>query len=332
MKMKNEILCAGLAALAVTANAFAGVSYTTAGSTYAENFNSLPLVPAPGGTSGLVLSNNTIMAGTGAGYTTGWVNDSDYLTTADPLDIGIKGLHLFHALPTAGTTQAGPSGHARYVQGNGSTAGAGGFWGFNSGTVTTLAAYAEKAIGSVATSVGATAFANGSNPMRIAFEFTNNTADTLTQFTLTYDGEQYMDGRFATAETLAFSYSLTDTASSYQSTWGNALYTPVPALNFTAPNAQNHPPTGTAIALVVDGNLPENRVADISATITGINWTPGLSLFLLWTDTFVGSGLNDGLAIDNIRFSANVPEPTSLTAMALVSIGALARRRRRQAR
>lgn len=331
----TKIGISSFAVLAFAANAFAGALYEMAGSTYLEDFNSLPTAPAPGGTSGSVLSNNTIMAGAGAGYLTGWVNNTDYRTTANLLDVGVKGLHLFHALPAAGTTQAGPSGHARYNQGNGSTAGTGGFWGFNSGTDTTIAAYADKAIGSVATSVGATAFSNASNPMRIAFEFVNNTGVMLTQFTLTYDGEQYMDGRFASPETLGFSYSLTDTASSYQTTWGNAQYTSVPALNFTAPSSQSYvgdpatPGAGGTPAVVVDGNLPENRVADITATVTGVQWQPGTSLFLLWTDTFVGSGVNDGLAIDNLRFSATtVPEPSGIAVIALAAIGICARRRR----
>jgi hypothetical protein len=120
----------------------------------------------------------------------------------------------------------------------------------------------------------------------------NNTGQTLNQFTLTFDGEQWRDSGL-TAETLSFGFSTSATTESW---FGNVGFTSVPALNFTSP-------VSSGTAGVVDGN-GAGKVADITSTVTNFDWLPGTDLWLRWTDP-QRSGGDDGIGIDNLRFSAN---------------------------
>jgi len=147
----------------------------------------------------------------------------------------------------------------------------------------------------------------------------NNTANVLTQFTLSYTGEQWRRGNVPAPNTLAFSYGeAADIAGALTN------YAP---LTFTAPNTQAAP---TDVAL--DGNSKANQSA-ISATVTGLNWAPGETLVLRWSAQDQ-SGQDDGLAIDNLSFQANaVPEPSSIALALFGAVGVVAAVwRRRMAR
>lgn len=162
---------------------------------------------------------------------------------------------------------------------------------------------------------------------------TNNTGNTLTEFTLSYDGEQWRTGGSATAsnsvaQKLVFAYGVGATALT------SGTYTGVAALDFTSPIFNTISPSS------LDGNSAANRAA-LSATITGLNWGAGASLWLRWTDT--NDANNDhGLAIDNLSFEANgsvvttdiaVPEPSSVAIWSLGALGCVvgACRRRKRA-
>jgi len=92
-----------------------------------------------------------------------------------------------------------------------------------------------------------------------------------------------------------------------------------PTLDFLTPNMQ----ATTEVAL--NGNDPANQQF-LSDTISGISWMPGELLTLRWrTDEL--SGQDNGLAIDNLSFTAAVPEPTSLSLIGLGIICMLVRRK-----
>jgi hypothetical protein len=164
----------------------------------------------------------------------------------------------------------------------------------------------ERALGSLASDTSVFYF---------GAEFVNDSSATLTEFTLSFTGEQWRDGFVATgaANTLAFSYAVDALNIS------NGTFTSVAALNFVAPK---HAASGSDVAL--NGNLPENQRA-LSATITGINWQPGAKLVLRWTDVNDG-GNDDGLAIDNLSFSARgaVGSAGGATAVPLPSVAVAA--------
>jgi DNA/RNA endonuclease G (NUC1) len=140
----------------------------------------------------------------------------------------------------------------------------------------------DRALGSVA---------SGSTVSRFGVILNNNSGQTLTQFTVSYTGEQWREGNSA-ANTLTFAYAVDPT----DLNTGN--YVGASALSFTAPING----TTSTSGVVLDGNASGNRRA-VSATITGIVWPAGSRLILRWSDA---DDLNndDGLAIDDFAFTA----------------------------
>jgi hypothetical protein len=135
--------------------------------------------------------------------------------------------------------------------------------------------------------------------------FVNNTGSTLAQFTLTYTGEQWRRGNVESGNTLTFGYLITDSASDNIVT---GTFSPVAALDFASPNVQTSP---TEVA--IDGNLSGNRTT-VSYTVKNLDWQPNETLILRWLIVEL-SGQDDGLAIDDLAFSA-IPEPMSLMLLA----------------
>ncbi len=135
-------------------------------------------------------------------------------------------------------------------------------------------------------------YASGSLTSIFGASFVNNTGITLTSFTLSYTGEQWKDGGSAQAilNDSAFSYGL-----------GNAsitagTFTPVTGLDLKA--VVNN----TTADKTLDGNSTANQT-NPSTTVTGISWAPGQVLFIRWSD-LNDPGNDDGLAVDNVSFSA----------------------------
>jgi hypothetical protein len=309
-----------LGALGVSAvGANAAVSYSTTGSTYTQDFSSLPNTP----------ENASLET---AATPKKWQDD----TTATTSIVSIPGWYLYHSLaPTTGTppvpNEGGTNGHQRLRAGTGSQ-NTGAFWSFGATTTT------ERSLGSVGSTTIAT---NPATPtptpdtsrVLMGLRLNNATSDTLTSFTLTFDGEQWRDGgRSSVAETMIFEYQLGATALEQDAGWIAPAGTtstqgaPNPAGgsngSWTSP-VQNASTTGAA----VDGNVA-GLVDDITVTVSGISWAPGTDLWLRWNDPQVG-GNDHGMSIDNVVFSAAVPEPAALSLMALAGISALGRRRSR---
>lgn len=167
----------------------------------------------------------------------------------------------------------------------------------------------ERALGSLPT---------GNQISTFGLVLKNDLAYTLTSFSLAYTGEQWRRGNVATPNVLEFSYQVGASAIN-----GGGLWASVAALDFTAPITVG--PTEVAL----DGNLAANQTA-LAATINGINWTPGSTLVLRWISADL-SGQDDGLAIDNLSFSA-VPEPSTfaLAAIGLAGAACIGRFRRRR--
>lgn len=147
-------------------------------------------------------------------------------------------------------------------------------------------------------------YASGSLTSQFGASFTNSTGVTLTQFTLSYTGEQWKDGGSGSAvfNTQSFAYSVG------ASSLTTGTYINVTQLDFTA--LVNN----SSADVTLDGNLPANQRA-ISFTVTGISWPSGTTMFIRWTD-INDAGNDDNLAIDGLTFSAN----TSCTAPSITSI------------
>jgi len=167
------------------------------------------------------------------------------------------------------------------------------------------ASEADRALGGLATSNVAAGF---------GLTLTNTSASTFQSFTLSYTGEQWRDGGAAEADKLSFAYGV-------NSALDSASLVSAASLDFIAPITNNDD-------AALNGNLAANRRA-ISATVTGLQWAPGQTLVLRWTDADI-TGQDDGLAIDGLTFSAAVPEPTT-AGVAMMAAGVMAARRRRSA-
>ena len=137
----------------------------------------------------------------------------------------------------------------------------------------------------------------------------NNSGSTINSIVISFTGEQWRQG--VNTNTLAFQYSVGATSIAV------GTFTNATALNFTSPH------TGAAGAL--NGNLATNQV-NVTATITGLNWTAGSNLVIRWNDTN-DAGADAGLAIDNFSFAIPEPGTVAVGVAAAALVGLVLRRR-----
>ncbi|WP_422042908.1 PEP-CTERM sorting domain-containing protein [Roseateles sp.] len=165
------------------------------------------------------------------------------------------------------------------------------------------------------------AASDGENFGAIGVAFVNAGASTLDGFSFSYTGEQWhVSSNANTAHNLRVQYALGAAGSSFQSqTWKNLA-----GANFVSPVTSG----GTS----GDGNLAANRVTGLGASVTGLQWQTGQTLWLRWVDTNDRSS-DHGLAIDDFSFNASVsavPEPQSwlLMGLGLLAFAGVQRARR----
>lgn len=168
----------------------------------------------------------------------------------------------------------------------------------------------DRAIGSLASGTG------GTRATQVLF--VNDTGLTITNITISYDGEQWRDGGTSTAIdqlTLTFSQATVGGLTNFA-----AMGT---SFDFVAPKN-----TGTATAL--DGNLAANRVTGIGGNFA-VTIAPSEVFVLRWIDADT-SGNDDGLAVDNfsLGYSLNaIPEPSTMLLVGAGLLGMFFTRRRR---
>jgi hypothetical protein len=293
--------------------------YSTAGSTYSQNFDSLPNTPVDAS-----LQSTTV--------TMPWADDTNPVPNQL---ISIPGWFLYH--PLVPTSEAGTNNHQRMRLGSGAgTTGA--FYSYGAAGST------DRALSSLNADTLSTPQNTATPPvppavllpedsqMYMGLQLINNTGAPLTSFTLSFIGEQWRragnnSGNQTTDDKLDFQYSLNPLATISSL---NALYTDVNSLDFISPQQ-------TGAGGTIDGNAAANRTA-LSATINNIVWAPGARLWLRWVDTnYPGpdpsasaTRADNGLGIDDLTFSARaiVPEPGSVCMLGLGGLALLAWRRR----
>ena len=320
--MKSTLLATVAAAtLLPLLPARAAIVYSTLGATYTEDFNSavgankLPwLGPAPGNSSGIIGAANASLGSTGA-TNYGWRNDTASTYPYTDGNFGMVGWHILHPTTIPAPGEGGFGGNQRMRFGTGSS-NTGAFYSFGEG-----GREGERALGVV--NSGSLSGNGPSNlPVMMGAVFTNTTGSTLTEFTLSYFGEQWRNGGTGVAETLGFDYSL-DATSIHDPA---ATRIPVTALDFVSPVT-----TVVAGGAAVAGNTT-GRVAIAPVTVTGLNWANGEELWIRWTHFRQPGGTNPpahGLAIDDLSFSAQgIPEPAASTLAAISLLGAASLRRR----
>ncbi len=147
--------------------------------------------------------------------------------------------------------------------------------------------------------------------------FLNNTGLTITNLTISYDGEQWRDGvTTATIDQIALTFSQV-------SVGGLTNFTAMGAsFDFTALK------NGSS-ATALDGNLAANRTAGIGGNY-GVSIAPGEVFVLRWIDPDI-TGNDDAMAIDNFSLGYEliaIPEPSSVMLVGVGLLSALVIRRR----
>jgi hypothetical protein len=248
------------------------VAYTTPAMVYTQNFDALP---NPGAVS-VNADNPVTMTNSGVTY-----------SLANPYDF---------AFPAIASGGAGGLGISALMGWYGSSV-AGSKFGATDGDQTTggqisfgLPNNSNRALGLLATSsTGGTAF---------GARFINGSGITLTRMNLQFTGEVWRQSD--KSKTLQFSYFVDLTGTNTFATNVTAF---IPALNVNLPTV---PADVNGVA--VDGTSPMNRtnLSVWNQTIT--NWPPGAALWLAWRMPD-STGKAQGLAVDNLSFSASVPAP-----------------------
>jgi predicted extracellular nuclease len=224
-----------------------------------------------------------------------YVQGFDTLPSGGTFTLTGAGPFAFTAAPINATDLGGWS-FAKYA-GSGANA----LFRVDAGTGTSGSVYSYGSASASDRALGS--LSSGSTVSRFGVTLVNNTGLTITQFALSYTGEQWRRGT-GSANKLTFEYAL-DPAN-----LNTGTFVAAPALDFTAPVI-----AGSGVAL--DGNAPANRIA-ISGTVTGLNWAPGQTLVLRWTDIDDG-GSDDGLAIDDLTFNTPVDPGSILPDVAFTS-------------
>jgi len=248
------------------------IAYTLPGAAYAQNFDSLP---NPGATS--VNTANPVVIN-GITYSVGNPYDFAYpvLATGNG-GLGISALAGWYG-SSVGSSKFGAT------DGDQTTGGQLSFG---------LPNNSNRALGLLATSTtGGTAF---------GVRFINGSGMTLTRMNLQFTGEVWRQSNLP--KTLQFFYYIDPTGVGGLPTAPTAL---LPALNVTIPTV-----AADVNGAPVDGTSPLNQtnLAVWNQSIT--NWPPGAALWLVWRMTD-STGKAQGLAIDNLNFSATAPLPVPL--------------------
>ena len=245
------------------------IAYTSAAMVYTQSFDSLP---NPGATSVNTANPVTI---NGVTYSIG--NPYDFAYPA--LSTGSGGLGISSLAGWYGSSVASSKFGA--TDGDQTTGGQISFG---------LPSNSNRALGLLATSsTGGTAFGT---------RFINGSGVTLTRMNLQFTGEVWRQSNVP--KTLQFSYFVDLTGTNTFTTNVTAF---IPALNVNIPTVP-----GDVNGVAVDGTSPLNQtnLSVLNQTIT--NWPPGAALWLVWQMTD-STGKAQGLAIDNLSFSASVPVP-----------------------
>lgn len=158
-------------------------------------------------------------------------------------------------------------------------------------------------------------------PSTIAYgvRFTNDTPSTLTNFSITYTGEQWRNGNNTFTQTLAFSYRVSSAPITNSDAANTSAWTALTSLDFLTPNV------GPSV-LVLDGNASTNRTVFNFTTLGGVSVGPSQEIFFRWVD-INDTGNDHGFGIDDFAityelFDASPQPPFILSQPQSISVTA----------
>lgn len=147
-------------------------------------------------------------------------------------------------------------------------------------------------------------------PGTIAYgvRFTNDTAATLTQFQISYTGEQWRNGGNTSAQSLTFSYRVSATPITSADAANANSWTSFPALDFITP-------TVGSTSATLDGNATANRQTFANVLLAGVSVAPGQEIFFRWSDVN-DVGNDHGFGVDDLSITfqtGTAPAPAAPT-------------------
>lgn len=163
-------------------------------------------------------------------------------------------------------------------------------------------------------STGSTDYALGGIPssgagrVLLAWRLLNNDSVAITNLVVTYDGEEWKSSSPINSY-VGVSYQIFNAGAGSLAEMGG--WTDAPASLTFVP-----PVTGSA---TIDGNDPANRVAGLTASITGINLLPGQEIWFRWYFVKLGGG-SFMLGVDNASVSVPVGQPPVIGTIPDVSV------------
>ena len=190
-----------------------------------------------------------------------------------------------------------------YISKAGGTSGNGPVTSYTAGTGSsgTGAIYSFGATSSSERALGCVASGTPGN-FAYGVRFTNDTALTATNITISYTGEQWRNGGNTNAQKLVFSYLVSSSPITNSDALNANSWTAFTGLDFTTP-------TVGATSSALDGNNPANEQV-FTNVVLPVVVQPGQEIFLRWFDTN-DSGNDHAVAIDNltVSFSASTNSP-----------------------
>lgn len=152
----------------------------------------------------------------------------------------------------------------------------------------------DRALGSV----GSNNAASGHYAWGIQFQ--NTTGSVVSDFKVSYRGEQWRDGGVSSVQIVKFYYKTSATAITNLQPSISAGWTSVPALNFTC---KSNIGTGTGIAL--NGNLPAYSSV-LSSPLSALTLPNNQYVMLKWDDPKYSGTTDHGMATDSVTISWTV--------------------------
>lgn len=153
--------------------------------------------------------------------------------------------------------------------------------------------------------------------MMLGLRITNNTGMTLTEFTLSYIGEQWFESQTDQNNQFIVSYQIGTVSSLDSGSW-----TTIDALEY---NTEHE--SGADTSLI--GSDLVNQVALSAETISSVVWEDETDIWIRWFDSN-SSGFDQGIAIDDVNFSA-IPELSNIALLlggSVFAIASMCRRRK----
>jgi hypothetical protein len=142
--------------------------------------------------------------------------------------------------------------------------------------------------------------------------FSNDTANSVSSFIITYTGEQWRcGGSGSVTNTLSFWYRVSASAITNPEPGVVTNWTEVTNLDFLSP-------TVLATATALDGNQTSNRHAFAAVIVPGLTLPPGQHVFFRWRD-LNDAGADQGIALDDLTVDFSVQAPPQITSVGLTT-------------